>query len=407
MTTPKTPRPEPGTPGNLATDRDQLSSSARSSRIVAVAAIVIALAALGLTAARSLAPSAKADDCQARAWAVTPAKDALPANWTASASQYDLSRKTLSFLGPQPTDGTSSQAVVYVTVTCFAQGAADGVTLSQKAAEDAGQSVVSRDDLGYQAFSAVDTSGAEFIQLRHGDIVVYLAGSADASATEVDELASAFDKALGGDGGTITPPTIAPSVDPGAGSLDPGAGSLDPGAGSLDPGAGSLDPGTASLDPSASAAAASPAAPDLIAALPSKVGNVTLTSDSATGTTILGEDQGSHAILAALRQGGKKAADLRVAQAYDTATQSDLSILALTVDGMPIAQTKKLVMDTWLTASGPGVTQSEVTLNGKTWTRVDYGDEGMKDYILAAEPKVIVITTADPKLAEQAAAALP
>jgi hypothetical protein len=52
------------------------------------------------------------------------------------------------------------------------------------------------------------------------------------------------------------------------------------------------------------------------------------------------------------------------------------------------------------------VTQSDVTLNGKTWTRIDYGDEGTMDYVLAADPNVIVITTADPKLAAQAAAAL-
>ena len=389
MTNQRTPRPEPGKPGSLANEWDSIAATARTSRVVAVAAIVIALTALGLTAWRVLAPGAVApgakDDCQARAWGVTPAADALPADWTAGASQYDLSRKTMSFVGPVPTDETSSQAVTYVTVTCFAQGAADAVTLSKQAATDAGQSVVARDDLGDQAFSAVDDTGAEFVQLRHGDVVVYLAGSADTSATEVDQLASAFDKALGGDGGTITPPTIAPSADPNAASADPGAASADPGA---------------------SAAAESPAAPDLIAKLPTEVGGVTLATDSASGSTILGEDQGSRAILAALRAAGKEATDMRVAQAYDTAGESDLSILALTVDGMPIDQTKKLVMETWLTATGPGVTQSDVTLNGKTWTRIDYGDEGTMDYVLAADPNVIVITTADPKLAAQAAAAL-
>lgn len=381
MTTSKTPRPEPARPGSFASDWDRIAATARTSRLLAVVAIVIALAGLGLAAWRALAPASTSatDDCQARAWAVTPAQDQLPAGWTTSASQYDLARKTISFMGPVPADDTAGQPVIYVTVTCFAQGAADAVRLSQQAATDAGQSVIPRDDLGDQAFSAVDDTGAEFLQLRHGTVVAYLAGSADTSATDMDVLASAFDKALGGKGGNITPSTVAPSVDPGAGSVDPGE----------------------------SVAAESPAAPDLIAALPTQVGGVALVSDSATGASILSDDQGSRAILAALRAAGKEATDMRVAQAYDEASQSDLSILAVTIDGMPIDQIRKLVLETWLTATGPGVKQDEVTLDGKTWTRIDYGDGGTMDYVLAAAPNVIVVTTADPKVAEQAAAALP
>jgi hypothetical protein len=347
---------------------------------VAVAAIVVALAALGITAWRVLTPAASASgDCQARAWAVAPAPDGLPLGWTASASQYDLSRKTMSFLGPVPADEVSGQAVIYVTVTCFERGAADAVTLSKRAAEEADQSVIDRSDLGDQAFSAVDESGAGFMQVRHGDIVVYLAGSADTSATDMDELASALDRALGGDGGTIAPPTIAPSFDPGLESPDPGE----------------------------SFAAESPAAPDLIAILPTQVGSVALAADSASGSSILGEDQGSRAILAALREAGRQADDMRVAQAYDENAVSDLSILAVTVDGMAIELTQSLVMETWLTASGPGVTRSTVTLDGEEWIRVDYGDGGTMDYVRSEAPNVLVITTADPALAEQAAAALP
>ncbi|HYO41924.1 MAG TPA: hypothetical protein VES19_01890 [Candidatus Limnocylindrales bacterium] len=379
MTTSKTPRPEPTGSGAPAPERDRLAGPARTTRLLAVAALVLALVALGLAAWRTFMPVSGTSDCQSRAWAVTPAEDQLPVAWATSASQYDLSRKTMSFLGPVPEDEASGQAVIYVTVTCFEEGAADAVTLSKKAAEDAGQSVIDRSDLGDQAFSAVDESGAGFMQLRRGDLVVYLAGSADTSATDMDELASAFDRALGGDGGTITPPTIAPSQDPGLESLDPGE----------------------------STAAESPAAPDLIAILPTQVGSVVLAADSATGSSILGEDQGSRAILAALREAGKEADDMRVAQAYDTNAESDLSILAVTVDGMAIDQTQTLVMDTWLTATGSGVTQSTVTLDGEEWIRVDYGDGGTMDYVRSVAPNVIVITTADPALAEQAAAALP
>ena len=375
MTTPRTPRPEPFRPGAPATGRDQASS--RSTRIVAVAALVVALAALGLTAWRMIAPADAS--CQDQAWNVTPAEDDLPLDWTVSGSQYDLFRKQMSFVGPIPVDEVSTQAVVYATVTCFEQGAEESVTRSQQAAEEAGQSVIARTDLGDQSFSAVDETGAEFLQLRHGKIVVYLAASGDASATEVDEIASAFDKALGGDGGTITPPTIAPSDDLTGESFDPDEEFPEE----------------------------SPAAPELVAALPSQVGDIALITDSAAGSTILGEDQGSRAILAALREADRQPDDLKVAQSYDETGESDLSILGVTVDGLPVEQTRQLVMDSWLAASGAGVTTDTVTLDGKTWTRIDYGDGGTKDYVLAEGSNVVVITTADPALAEEAAAALP
>ena len=318
---------------------------------------------------------------------VTPAAENLPSGWVASASQYDIDRKTMSFLGPTPQDETSSQAVIYATVTCFRSGAEDGVTRSRAAAEEAGQSVADREDLGEQAYSAVDDSGAAFLQMRSGKIVVYLAASGDASATEVDELASAFDKALGGDGGTIAEPT----VDQTGASQVPGE---------------SLVPGE-SPAPGESLAAESPAAPELVAIMPTKVGSISMASDSATGGTFLSDDQGSRAIQAALRAAGKTPDDLRVAQAYDEAGVADLSVMAVTVDGLPAEQTRDIVLENWLAATGEGVKKDTVTLNGKTWTRIDYGDGGTVDYVLTDGNNVIVITTADAALAEQAAAALP
>ena len=93
--------------------------------------------------------------------------------------------------------------MVYATITCYPSGAADAVTRSADASTAAGQTVVSRDDLGDQGFSAADSSGANFLQFRHDRLVVYLAGSGDATAAEVDAIASAFDKSLGGDGGAV------------------------------------------------------------------------------------------------------------------------------------------------------------------------------------------------------------
>jgi hypothetical protein len=348
-------------------------------------AIVVSAVGLGIAALSVFAPAD--DSCQTAAWNTTPKTTDLPAGWSEASSQYDIARKSMSLLGPASADGTTAQAVVYATITCYPSGAADAVTRSADASTAASQTVVSRNDLGDQGFSAADASGATFLQFRHDRIVVYLAGSGDATAAEVDAIASAYDKSLGGDGGAVAAvgasisPSPAPSTDPGTGSAAPAP----------------------SDDPSASAAAA----PEMEAALPTKVGDVVLTVDSASGSMFLGSDQTSRAITAALRADGKTPDDLKIAQAYDETATSDLSILAVGVDGLGAAKVLPIVLGPWLAASGAGVTKEPVTLAGKEFTRVDYGDEGPMDYVGTNGDAVIVITTADPAVAAATVAALP
>ena len=167
----------------------------------------------------------------------------------------------------------------------------------------------------------------------------------------------------------------------------------------------SVDPNE-SFEPEPSDIAESPVAPDLEARIPAQVGDVTLTIDSPSGSTILGEDQCSRAIQAALRAADREPDDLQVAQGYDESGDSDLSILVVTVEGMPVEQTKELVLDSWLSATGAGVTTSTTTLAGDEWEVIDYGDEGTKDYVRVDGEDVIVITTSDPAEAEAAAAAM-
>ena len=363
-------------------------TSGRTTRRFALVAVVLSAVALGLAGLSTFAPAD--DSCQTSAWNTTPKDTDLPVGWTVASSQYDIARKSMSLLGPQPTDGTTAQAVVYATITCYPSGAADAVTRSADASTAAGQTVTERNDLGNQGFSAADASGATFLQFRHDRIVVYLAGSGDATAAEVDAIASAFDKSLGGDGGAVAVgasagASPAPSVDASVGT----------------------GPGSAAPASSGDASASAAAAPELEAALPTKVGDVVLTVDSASGTMILGEDQGSRAITAALRAEGKVPDDLKVAQAYDETAASDLSILAVGVNGLSAAKVLPIVLDSWLAASGAGVTRTPVTLAGKQFTRVDYGDEGPMDYVGVSGDAVIVITTSDPAAAAAAVAALP
>jgi hypothetical protein len=372
QTTPAAPRRRP------SEERAAIAASSRTATQLAVVAIVIAAVALGLTIWRVLAPAAAS--CQSTAWSAAPAADQLPAQWAVKGATFDISRRTTSFVGPDPGDGSGNVPTVLATVTCYAEGASDAVTRSEEVARSNGQVVNDRPDLGDQGFEATDPSGAIFVQFRHGDIVVDIAGGGGATVVDVDTIASGYDKSLGGDGGTI--PSEGPSSSGGTGLASPGP-------------SGAAGP------------SASPAAPELEKLLPAKVGSVDLTVDSALGSTVLQSDQGSRAITAALRAAGKSPDALRLAEAYDATQNSDLNMLAVTVDGMDVAKVRQLVLDSWLAASGAGVTQTQVTLGGKEYTKIDLGDEGPLDYVRTENGVVFVITTSDATLAEQAAALLP
>ena len=377
------PRPEPAPGGprpRPSEERARLADEGRTTRRIAIAAIVVALLAVGLAVLRSLLPAGSS--CQEASWDVRPAESDLPVGYTLSASQFDINRQQVTFLGPLPADETSTQGVVYVTVTCFDEGAADAVARSEQAAKDANQAVIPRTDLGDGGFAATDEGGSNFLQLRHDDVVVYLAASGEVDPSDVDGIASAYDKALGGDGGAVAVGTQDPGVEEPSDALE-------------------------SDDPSEELPSDVAVAPDLEAKLPSEVDGTVLTIDSATGTDVLGEDQSSRAIAAALRAEGKTPADLTLAQAYDETQAADLSLIAFAVDGLSDAKMRGIVLDSWLSATGSGVTMSDVELGGTTVTRIDYGDGRTKDYVVTRDGAVVVITTADEAVATAAIEAMP
>jgi len=352
----------------------------RTTRRIALGGALLAVVALLLVVWVAIGPGGSS--CQAAAWDTTPSAGDLPPGWTISASQYDPDRRFMRFLGPVPADG-SSQPTIDATVTCFAEGAADSVTRSRDAIAASGETVSSRDDLGDQAFIAVDSTGATLLQMRHGDLVVYLVG-ASGTQSDVETVASAFDLALGGNGG------------------EQPVGTLDV----------SGPPASESAGPSASdeaVASESPVAPELEALIPTSVGGIDLSISSETGDAILADDPNSRAIIAALRAAGKEPTDLRIADgyAYDDTTGTDLEVTAFAVDGMQLKALKALVLDSWLSASGAGITTDTATIGGVEVTRVDRGDEGDVDYLLTRDGVVIVVTTNDASLAAQALEALP
>ena len=382
MTTPRIPLPEPGANRlRAAGEPYRLEAADRTPRRLAMAALVLSVVGLGLAAWNLITPAD--GGCQSIAWSTTPATKDLPANWTVAASQYDVARKSMSLLGPVSVDETGARAVVYATITCYPDGAVDAVTRSADAATAAGQRVTSRNDLGDGGFSAADDAGATFLQFRHDRVVVYLAASGDATQTEVDQIASAFDRAMGGDGGAVA-----------VGTQDV-----------ITSAAPTTEPETAA--PSDDVLPSDGTAPELEAVLPTRVGDLVLIVDSATGSLFLGDDQVSRAIAAALRADGREPDDLAVAQAYDETAESDLSMLAVSVDGMSEDKVTAFVLQSWLSANGAGVKTDSTTLSGRELIRIDYGDGGPFDYVTTRGAIVIVITTANPDLAAQAVAALP
>ena len=369
-----------------------LAASGRTTRTIAVFALVIALVALGLGVWQTVGTLTKAASCQTAAWNVTPAADQMPADWSVRASTYDVGRRSISMTGPDPADSSTQPGMGLATITCFPEGGADSVNRSRAAAKAAGQAVTDRKDLGDQAWTSEDSSGSFFANIRRANVVAFLAFSGTVTQDEVDQIASAFDLALGGQGGSDVPGP-ADTQTPDGSDAAPSIEDSFP----ID----SIDPGASDIPSD------SPAAADLERLLPKKVGTVALTVQSALGPDLLGEDQGSRAILAALRQAHLTSAALRIAQAYDETGASDITILVVEVKGMPLDAMRQLVLDSWLAASGAGVITSEVTIGGHQFTRYDYGDEGTRDYVVSADGHVLVITTADTALAEQAAAALP
>ena len=103
MSSSRSPRPEPGPtqPRPKPSDeRAQLAQATQTTRRIAWIAVVVALVALGLAAWRAIAPSGSS--CQDAAWNTTPKDRDLPADWSISASQYDVDRKQMTVVGAAP-----------------------------------------------------------------------------------------------------------------------------------------------------------------------------------------------------------------------------------------------------------------------------------------------------------------
>ena len=150
----------------------------------------------------------------------------------------------------------------------------------------------------------------------------------------------------------------------------------------------------------------SPAAPLLEAEMPRAVNGTTLTTESATNATSLGNAPNGRALGAAVTNLGKKPGDLEIADAFDQSGSLALSILGFRLPGTAAATLRSVVLDAWLTVTSPGITSTSVSLSGTPSTKVSYGDGGPDQYVFVHGDSVFIIVTSDQSLAASAVAAM-
>jgi hypothetical protein len=148
-------------------------------------------------------------------------------------------------------------------------------------------------------------------------------------------------------------------------------------------------------------------APDLEALLPSMINETALVKASATGDSVFEpEDPTGQMWISFLSSHGKKPADFRFAQAEDPTDTLDLFVAVFQVTGLDSA-----TVQTALIAAGkantPEVTESTVSLAGKTVTKIAYPDSPSSSYIYQHATDVFDIETGDAAIATQMLQLLP
>jgi hypothetical protein len=337
--------------------------------VAAVAAIVLALSNRGTDLSA----------CRSAAWAAVRDIRDLPASWALTSTDLNANGMTVSVNGPASADDSTAQPIAYASVTCYGDVATTAMRENRDAAKAAGATVVDRVS-GGDAYDVINAStGSTTTLFRVGPLIGQVADAGSATSADLAQITKAVATAMG-DAAAAGTPGARPSGATGSGAP---TGS--------DFGAGSPEP------------SGSPVAPDLEAKLPTEIGGTPLTTQSATADSVFGSDPNSRALSARIRAMGADVADLQIAQAFDETSTIDLSIVAFRLPGKDATKLRAAVVDTWLSANVDGVKRTDVTLGGKRLTKIDYGDQGPIDYVYQGSDYVIVIDTADPAIATEAA----
>ena len=186
--------------------------SLRSVPIIAVAALVLAIVAVGLAAVVLLRPAAAS--CEVAAWDAVPRASELPAGWTIGTTDIYRDYQATRLVGPDPGDG-SGPASIYTNVTCFGDSAGDAVDRAERAAKNAQLDVAALDGVGQAGYEIVGgLTGGSVLHFMRGPLVAYVGTSGLLPPAELKQVGSAVDaalrRALGDAGATAAPvPSVA------------------------------------------------------------------------------------------------------------------------------------------------------------------------------------------------------
>ena len=353
------------------------SSLAAAAPWLAVIALVLAAAAVGFVVfGRVFGGDLTA--CRTAAWTAIPNVKSLPTDWQLSSTDLNANGMTIAILGPVPPDSSTKQPAVLASITCYGDAAAAALEENRTAAEAAGSTVTSRtaDGEAYDVDNGV--TGSRTTLFRVGGLVGQIAGGGSANESDLAAITSAVAAAMGDKTAAGTS-----GVNPTNGA----SGSEEPVASDE----GSLEPTPSSV------------APELEADLPKSIQDTPLTVSSYTGEETMPATPTSRALAARLQSLGVKLKDLQFAQASDDTYSIDITVFGFRVPGLDPAKLKTAVLEAWLGANQPGVKQTTITLGGKSLLKIDYGVDGPIDYVYTTPDHVIVIDTADPNAATEAA----
>jgi hypothetical protein len=159
-------------------------------------------------------------------------------------------------------------------------------------------------------------------------------------------------------------------------------------------------------DPSLEPAVESHAVAELEGLLPADVNGTSLTRESWTGDTILGDDSWSTSITGFLTGAGKTAADLQASQAYDSTGTLDLSAGAFRAAGIAGPVLRDAIIAAYK-GDYPDLKVTTTRIGGLDVTSGNFGDGSVNSYWYVRGDVVFDIETSDPSIAQAAFAALP
>jgi hypothetical protein len=141
--------------------------------------------------------------------------------------------------------------------------------------------------------------------------------------------------------------------------------------------------------------------------LPAELNGTSLTRESWTGATFLGDDPWSVAVTTFLTGAGKTPADLEASQAYDQLGGLDLSAGAFRVAGVDPKSLLDAILASWK-ENYPDLKTTQASVGGLDVTTGDFGQGGgTTSYWYLHDGVVFDIETSDPVIAQAALAALP